>query len=306
LKALISIKLMKRYLGHKKGIAILAVLVTLLLVMALVLGLLASSIGERKSAKSIQIGVDNERLANAAVNLVISQIRQATGQADQNRTWASQPGMIRSFGVDGEGADSLEQVFKLYSHTKMTVAGGDFDPDGQLPPNTWRDQPHRYADVNAPSVNEGKKSYPILHPDVFAMVEGMENLRADQTDVSMPVEWIYQLQDGTLGTLDESGRFTPTNESGQATQPSRDNPITGRMAFWTDDESCKVNLNTAGENAFWDLPLGNNVTERGFIYNWGLNTLGFASSAPVRGEYYRYPGTRQVLVYQRYSSSPSR
>ncbi len=37
-------------------------------------------------------------------------------------------------------------------------------------------------------------------------------------------------------------------------KPRADNPIVGRTAFWTDDESCKINVNTAADGAFWDTP----------------------------------------------------
>jgi uncharacterized protein (TIGR02600 family) len=42
-----------------------------------------------------------------------------------------------------------------------------------------------------------------------------------------------------------------------------DNPIVGRIAFWTDDESCKLNLNTASEAGAWDVPAANTQVERG-------------------------------------------
>lgn len=52
--------------------------------------------------------------------------------------------------------------------------------------------------------------------------------------VSMPVKWIYVRQDGSL-ILDPSA--APTYDAG--------NPIVGRFAFWTDDLSARINLNTA-------------------------------------------------------------
>jgi uncharacterized protein (TIGR02600 family) len=57
------------------------------------------------------------------------------------------------------------------------------------------------------------------------------------------------------------------------------NPIIGRIAFWTDDESCKVNVNTASEGAYWDIPRFNNYTER----NLGIYQ-------PVKNEFQGYPG----------------
>jgi|GEM_PF-1854427 len=56
-------------------------------------------------------------------------------------------------------------------------------------------------------------------------------------------QWMYQLQDGTVlpaGAAD--GVATPAN------------PVTGRIAFWTDDETSKLNINTNGEAAYWSTP----------------------------------------------------
>lgn len=50
---------------------------------------------------------------------------------------------------------------------------------------------------------------------------------------AFPVRWIYIRRDGSL----ESGAQVPTYNS--------DNPLIGRYAFYTDDESAHVNLNTA-------------------------------------------------------------
>ena len=92
----------------------------------------------------------------------------------------------------------------------------------------------------------------------------------------MPVEWMYILQDGTTGTLDSSNRWV-SNYSG--IQPTADNPMVGRVAFWTDDECCKVNINTASEPTFYNSPFYFSKRD----YMW-------ANCPPLIGEYQRYPG----------------
>ncbi|MDZ4403378.1 Verru_Chthon cassette protein A [Prosthecobacter sp.] len=91
----------------------------------------------------------------------------------------------------------------------------------------------------------------------------------------MPVEWMYVLQDGTLGALDETDHFV----SSTGIEASADNPIVGRIAFWTDDESCKVNINTASEPTFMGTPFYFNDRDR----MWAHFTA-------ATGEYQRYPG----------------
>ena len=63
----------------------------------------------------------------------------------------------------------------------------------------------------------------------------------------MPVRWLYLLKDGSLVSPDTPSPTTPNtltfqnavNAAGQADKPSVTNPIVGRVAFWTDDESGK-------------------------------------------------------------------
>lgn len=98
----------------------------------------------------------------------------------------------------------------------------------------------------------------------------------------MPVRWIYVLQDGTLtvptGMRDDGTTATWDTASTELT-PSRANPIVGRIAFWTDDESCKLNVNTASEPTPWDTPRG--VT---------IQDLKYGQFQPSNKEYQRYPG----------------
>lgn len=96
----------------------------------------------------------------------------------------------------------------------------------------------------------------------------------DNLRLPMPVEWMYVLEDGTLGTLNSSNNFVSPNGTASAT-----NPIVGRIAFWTDDESCKVNINTASEPTFLTSP---------FFYH--ERDSKWAHFPPVTGEYQRYPG----------------
>ena len=99
--------------------------------------------------------------------------------------------------------------------------------------------------------------------------------------VPMPVKWLYVLKDGTVGS---------------ASLATATNPLVGRTAFWTDDESCKLNVNTAAEGTFWDTPVVSVEQESGQIPNnsGSLNSssksLNLAASQPARFEYQRYPG----------------
>lgn len=95
----------------------------------------------------------------------------------------------------------------------------------------------------------------------------------------MPVKWLYQLKDGTLGTLDR-GQLRPKFKavSGDGV-PSQNNPMVGRIAFWADDETCKLNVNTAAGGSPWDTPRAGGRTDR----------EDFAAKPPVQKEWQRYP-----------------
>jgi uncharacterized protein (TIGR02600 family) len=97
----------------------------------------------------------------------------------------------------------------------------------------------------------------------------------DNLRLPMPVEWLYMLEDGSVGAVDASGKFV----SSSATTASADNPIVGRVAFWTDDESCKINVNTASEPTFVSSP-----------FYFHQRDSKWAQFPPVTGEYQRYPG----------------
>lgn len=117
-------------------------------------------------------------------------------------------------------------------------------------------------------------SAPVTYNEVVLPTEAGGD--STKLRLPMPVEWLYVLQDGTTGALDTSNRFV---SSSAGVQPSATNPIVGRMAFWTDDESCKVNINTASEPTFFAPPYFFHARD----YQW-------ANFPPASSEYQRYPG----------------
>ena len=94
----------------------------------------------------------------------------------------------------------------------------------------------------------------------------------------MPVVWIYVLKDGTLTVPTGSSGRIATWSGGQYA-PTATNPIVGRVAFWGDDESCKLNLNTASEPTPWDTP---RMLSRA--------DLNYGTYQPAKKEYQRFAG----------------
>jgi len=251
------------------GFALVLVLLVLLLVAGLAIGLLGRLTSERTSTAHAQASVSTRQLADMAVGLVQGQINLAT----RDGLWVSQPGMIRTLREDG----TLRNAYKLYTAAEMiaTSAGITDGVSDDAAPDGWPDAPVLWTDLNAPVEIDGTLHFPILDPNATA--EGYRVADAPDATayqpVPMPVRWLYALRDGSLvaPVTDEDGAITIAETA--------DNPIVGRIALWSDDETCKVNLNTASEGVYWDTPRAASLQE-----------IGFARYQPAQKEFQRYPG----------------
>ena len=265
----------------EQGVALVIVLGMLVIILGLAMTFLSRVSIERSSAASYAASATTRQLADTAVSLVQGQIRDATTLGG-NVAWASQPGMIRTF-ASGSGpsftaSNSLHRVYKLYSASELIstayAAGAD------APPATWAADRAVWSDLNAPASGpSGALVYPILDPGAEGSVEGFDITATAPTTgttnpAPMPVRWLYQLRDGTL--------VAPSGSGATAAVAGADpvqNPIVGRIAFWTDDETCKVNINTASEGTYWDTPR--------LSYKQDID---FANYQPAQKEFQRYPG----------------
>lgn len=294
--------------GSRRGAALVIVLSALVLVSLLVVAFFSSVSKELQASQSYATGVSAKLYADAAVDLVISQLRAGTGYDDSSKTWVSQPGLIRQFDSSGEQT----QVYKLYSSNQM-VAPGTFSPaaaGGETPNDTptwsstdaeaelpWNKEPGVYTDLNRPAVVNNQVKYPILNPgglQAATKIEGFELADgygiADREDwdgdgdtaeiaqVPMPVRWLYILQDGRFATSTASGSKTVQLTLADGSSPAKENPPVARVAFWTDDDTSRLNVNTASEGDFWTTP-----------FAVGADDDLATGQVNVR-EYQRYPG----------------
>jgi uncharacterized protein (TIGR02600 family) len=287
---------------RRRGVALIAVLALIVLMAALITIFLVRTGTERSASASYDAAASTRLLGETTVNLVQATINQAT--SGTGTAWASQPGAIRIF----NDAGALTRIFRLYSGTAVasdTSSGAVLA--GDVPPANWSTEPAAWVDLNKPVTVTGLSGsnslvFPILDPrdpqnpgtatapSILTSLEGFSiNSAPGATTLQpapMPVRWLYVLRDGQI--------VTPTNStSTSATVPgaTSDNPITGRIAFWTDDETAKVNVNTAAgsfstwngtglQPAPWDVPRFRMLDDRNL----------FSRNQPVQGEYQRYPG----------------
>ena len=279
-----------RPVRNRKGFALVMVMIIMALLMVLVIGMLVLSRDSLKSSHYYATTVQNNQLAESATSLVITQIRKGTARdADGNTIWVSQPGALRRYDDSGD----FHSGFKLYSDELMFVEGAAKEPDlaGDIPPEDWEARPDHYVDLNSAVIRADpygnqKVHFPIIDPRAAAGVDAVEGFSYDESfsgavkagdeddwRLPMPVQWIYVLADGTMGTLDNEDKFQPS------AAVSEQNPIVGRIAFWTDDETSKININTASEPTFFNTPFTGHEDD----YRWAI-------SQPAEGEYQRFPG----------------
>lgn len=284
---------------QSRGAALLIALAFLVLLSAVVLALFGTTRTDRQNASTFATGQETLRLADAAVNLVQGQIRDATIQPRVG--WASQPGMIRTFGTSGNATTA----YKLYSSDEMVVSNfGKTQIDAETTAmSTWNLGANAtsynalYCDLNSPaavrrpqpgdeSQTEDALVFPIADPAAIGAVEGFSANtsvagtvlgNATTRRLPMPVKWIYVLRDGQM-TAPTSGDASKVNFS-DSVVPTQSNPIVGRIAFWADDETCKLNINTASEGSFWDPPRASTKSDKRL-----------AIAMPVQGEFQRLPG----------------
>ncbi len=318
-----------RYRQSRRGIALITVLAVVILLSLLVVTFLIRAGVARTSSTNFRATSATRVLSDTVVNLVQAEINDATTYGTSTGangtapyTWASQPGAIRVY--DSTGA--MQKIYRLYSASSLTATKVtdllDTSTGNTVEiPSAWSSSPAQWVDLNAPVMAAGMTDsngnpvtvYPILDPrSPTSTTFPAANLTSSNLPgfalnsppgataaqpAPMPVQWLYVLQNGQI-IPPTSGTGTSVTFTGDATLPSKDNPIVGRIAFWTDDETCKVNINTAGGNlayrtdskanaatvptpAPWDTPR--------FVGSWEDVKL-FAEDQPVGGEYQRYPG----------------
>jgi len=363
-------------LGNRRGIALISVLAVLILLTVLVVAFLMRAEVARTSSANYRATTETRLLTDTVLNLVQAEINDATTygltRSGGPYTWASQPGAIRVYDTTGGGA---VKIYRLYSAPSLTTTAitdllDTTTGNTKEVPSNWASNPAKYVDLNAPvSVTDPNTTasnflvYPILDnrdpaalaasststqavklPGFYVNATGTctyptslaaANLSTANQPV-MPVQWLYVLASGQIIAPDTSSSGATATFTTAPTQPSATNPIVGRIAYWTDDDTCKININTAGgsvsyrsySNATTPTVVSDGNGATGIFFNvatagitkpqgaqapaaWDTPRFGgswddiklFAANQPVSGEYQRYPGhpATTVLYYLLYA-----
>jgi Tfp pilus assembly protein PilX len=322
-----SCRLRKR----NSGVALILVLMLVVLTTIVMLAFFLSVQTESKSMRSAVSGQGSRQLADIAVQSVISQIQQATTQGSKI-AWASQPGMIRCYDSTGKAT----AWYKLYSSstnvvTNPTEAFSLVTTDLPSSTGNWATpgSPNYgvYTDINSPVYSaDGSTNYPVVNPagatsiNTTNPVQGFDITTSTTTPgaistpgysstsptspsnnpAAMPVRWLYVLQNGAIATPVNGGSGTVTfDPTIAANVPTASNPIVGRIAYWTDDETCKLNVNTAADGTYFDTPrfcsVAANTSNLPNVSPPAQDAdividRQMALTPPVAGEYQRYVG----------------
>lgn len=298
----------RRHQRRQKAIALVIVLAMVSMMTIFMLAIFSVSRTEHTSSVKYADGQSAKELADMAVNIVMAQIWDGTNRTAANPLiWASQPGAIRKYNLNG----SFNSGYRLYSSNQMQItSGGERAMLNDAIPTNWQSQNGIYTDLNDPVIRpdadgDGNPElvFPIIDPRAYIPSQGdgpgsdniegfwynpsFEGVQAASsvndiaTRLPMPVHWLYVLKNGMLGTMEGTGdtlRFVPATNNNE-NRATEDNPIVGRIAFWTDDETCKININTAGEPTTWNTPT--------LVHD---RDVWFAHFQPMSHEYQRFPG----------------
>ncbi len=299
---MISIRSSRSSGRHEGGASLIIVLIGVTLISILLVAFLATVRTEVQTSKIYSSGSSLKLLANTSVNLVQGQIRVATGSPALN--WASQPGMLRTYDTSGNASG----YYKLYSDGTMQGSGAfNHNAAANGVPANWYSQRGIFTDLNQPMRVGSTDYFPILSgestdladyssPLTGGTVKAVGPIASGRPAVDgfwlkgapvdpsspgqapMPVRWLYVLQDGQI-IVPSTSADGVVSFGASGVKPSSANQIVGRIAFWTDDETAKVNVNTASEGTFWDTP--RTYTTQDYY---------LATRQPVQGEFQRYPG----------------
>jgi uncharacterized protein (TIGR02600 family) len=327
----------------KKGIALILTLAALVLISVLVLAVLTSVGTFTQSTRAGSNNSSTRALADDVVQLVTAQIRDATTQ-DQTISWASQPGMIRTYDTTG----NPKLYYKLYSAPSMVIAGNGFSLGALVEQDVasdWDTKPGLFTDLNSPVIaSDGlTQVFPIVDPRAWSgvanappipnsgwnistdvqgftystsppsggsAIDGVSLPNSGNPRLPMPAQWLYVRKSGYI--------TAPSGGSGASIQvPANPNPpnnlpdpIVGRIAFWTDDDTCKININTAcGDLWSPDTFPGNEPGPSNPSLGTNLSTPGSYWEVPRASTWYDQwvigPIIPLVHEFQRYAGHPA-
>lgn len=322
---------------RKRGIALVIVLAFLALIASLVIAYFTSVSNELSVSKSYAVTTDTKTLSDTAVELVTSQIREATVPLPKGApfTWTSQPGMIRVFGTPGAASSLPYAYYKLYSSDVMVITKDfkTFRPEDDVA--RFVDSPDLFTDLNKPVLIQDdtgtiigpdskryRADYPIFDPSSVPLptanpTSGIEGISLGAATPGLTAPPRYS---ATNGTIPPAPTYNPVSNPNPAPMPVRWIYVLrdGSMAVPTDAKDGVSNFNDAnkpkptkenpivGRIAFWAddecSKLNINTASEATFWDTPLTASWADSVAPALGLGNYQPSAGE---YQRYPGHPA-
>jgi len=321
---------------RKRGIALVIVLAFLALIASLVIAYFTSVSNELSVSKSYAVTTDTKTLSDTAVELVTSQIRDATVPLPKGApfTWTSQPGMIRVFGTPAAASSQPYAYYKLYSSDVMVITKDFkfFKPEDDVA--KFVDSPDLFTDLNKPVLVQDdtglivgpdskryRADYPIFDPSSVpvptnpnppAGIEGI-SLGAGTPGLTAPPKYTT-----ATGTIPPAPTYNPVLNPNPAPMPVRWIYVLrdGSMAVPTDARDGLSNFGGStkptkdnpivGRIAFWAddecSKLNINTASEATYWDTPLTASYADSVAPALGLGNYQPSAGE---YQRYPGHPA-
>ncbi|PAW79478.1 MAG: hypothetical protein B9S32_02765 [Verrucomicrobia bacterium Tous-C9LFEB] len=204
---------MKQQENKDEGFSLVMSLIFISLLSVLVVGFLTSMRVEVSSSDAHLQATKAKYFADAGTDMAIGRLKYATGTPSTTVAglfWVTQPGRIYTATLTGTTVNGIT-TYKF--------------PAGFNPGNLTA--------VDLFSGGDGSYSG---SDDLTANLQGTVGyLMPTSTTDKIRVSWIYVRKDGTL-ELAPSSNVPPYSVT---------NPIVGRFAYWVDDESARINVNSA-------------------------------------------------------------
>jgi hypothetical protein len=200
-----------------KGAALIMTVIILAMITIMVLGFADLVRYETVSSSAHQERARAQLFARMGVDIVTGVLRRET--ADSTKTWASMPGALIVPDMDASPPRPTRLAKQVNLHSG-------------LPSTALMDAAYQPAILRPANLNI--QTFADQAPPTHLITDQAQN-PADPASpaVRLPLRWVYVRQDGTLD-YSETPDLT-----------LKGNPLVGRFAYWTDDESSKINLNTA-------------------------------------------------------------
>lgn len=218
------------HLRKNSAAALIVTLIFLVLIAIMILAMTDALRVERVALTSYLGRTQADLMAERGIEQVVATLNKET--ADVNRNWISQPGQL-ILGAEKDDADTGTPT--PYDDRKV-LTGATL---GETSPTKPKIVLLNSGVPSAAILASSEKVFLPPNLNIPTWSKTSEHLITDRVDsttsepILMRVKWIYMRQDGTLDFSE-----TPVTDNAA-------NPIVGRYAFWTDDESGKINMNLA-------------------------------------------------------------